>query len=153
MPRGAGAFRPAHVGHRESGHRAATRPFMERLPWVDVTYCKYGTTGSRPDCGPTTCAGDRAGLCRSGSRCASEDKGGLDSRGVSARGSGGSRASCFTAFLRRCARRLRAVTAELADRLPAEARGISYMSYFFRVAELYAELHEGNSEKNRHARL
>ena len=20
-----------------------TRPFMERLPWVDVTYCKYGT--------------------------------------------------------------------------------------------------------------
>ena len=29
-----GAFRPAHVGHRESGHK--TRPFMERLPWVDV---------------------------------------------------------------------------------------------------------------------
>ena len=20
-----------------------TRPFMKRLPWVDVTYCKYGT--------------------------------------------------------------------------------------------------------------
>ena len=20
-----------------------TRPFMERLPWVDVTYCMYGT--------------------------------------------------------------------------------------------------------------
>ena len=28
-----GAFRPGLL---------KTRPFMERLPWVDVTYCKYG---------------------------------------------------------------------------------------------------------------
>ena len=35
-----------------------TRPFMERLFWVDVTYCKYSVQ-DRPDCGPT-CAGDRS---------------------------------------------------------------------------------------------
>ena len=41
-----------------------TRPFMERLPWVDETYCKYGTpyTGSRRGCGPT-CAGGRGEVC------------------------------------------------------------------------------------------
>ena len=39
-----------------------TRPFIERLSWVDVTYCKYGTPYRRPGCGPT-CAGGRAEGC------------------------------------------------------------------------------------------
>ena len=55
------------------------------------------------------------GLCRSGSWCDVWEDGrhlrgaqGGSRRGVSQRGLGGSRASCFIAFLQRCARRLRA---------------------------------------------
>ena len=61
-----------------------TRPFMERPPWVDVTYFR---TGSRPDCGPT-CAGEpramqeRQPVRRVGGREASEGR----SRGASTRG-------------------------------------------------------------------
>ena len=41
----------------------ATGLLKTRLPWVDVTYCKYGLrTGSRRGCGPT-CAGGRGGAC------------------------------------------------------------------------------------------
>ena len=103
-PRDHGALRPAHVGHRESGHRAAEDPPV------------HGglRTGSRPDCGPT--CGDQAEGCAGaavGATCGRTGgiggalKGGLDSWGVSVRGSRGSRASCFTAFRRRCARRLK----------------------------------------------
>ena len=41
-----------------------TRPFMERLPWVDVTYCKYGTPPYRKQT-----RRPRRSLCRPGSRC------------------------------------------------------------------------------------
>ena len=56
-------------------------------------------------------------------------KGGLDSWGVSVRGLGGSCASCFIAFLRRCARRLRArprQSLRIGRASRTEARGISY---------------------------
>ena len=118
------------------------------------------------------------GLCRSGSRCdAWALKGGLDSWEVSVRGSGGSRASCSTAFLRRCARRLRARACGSAEH-PGLKRG-AFLIRFFRVgsgwwlgreiwlgrvvhsggfyhpqragllhAELYAELHAGRARKN-----
>ena len=102
-----------------------TRPFMERLPWVDVAYCKHGTPYRKQTRLWTNMRWRPSrGLCRSGSRCdAWED------------GSGGSRASCFTAFLRRCARRLRARPRQsLRIGSRTEARGISYMSYFFREA-------------------
>ena len=60
-------------------------------------------------------------------------KGGLDSWGVSVKGLGGSRASCFIAFLRRCARRLRErprQSLRIGGASRTEARGISYMSFF-----------------------
>ena len=73
-PRDHGAFRPAHVGHRESGHRAAedppVHPFMERLIWVDVTYCKHGTPYRKQTRLWTNMRWRPSrGLCRSGSRC------------------------------------------------------------------------------------
>ena len=106
-----------------------TRPFMERLPWVDVTHCKYGTP-YRKQTEPRAMQ-ERQPVRRVGGAL----KGGLGSWGVSVRGSGGSRASFFTAFLRRCARRLRARPRQsLRIGSRAEARGISYMSYFFREA-------------------
>ena len=39
-----------------------TRPFMERLPWVDVTYCKYGTP-YRKQTQLWTSAGGRSEAC------------------------------------------------------------------------------------------
>ena len=47
-----------------------TRPFMERLPWVDVTYCKYGTPYRKQTRLWTNMRWRPSrGLCRSGSRC------------------------------------------------------------------------------------
>ena len=95
-----GAFRPAHVGHRESGHRAAENPpFMERLPWVDVTYCKYGTPYRKQTRLWTNMRWRPSReLCRSGSRCDAWD--GRHLRAV-----------------KLCEEIARAATAELADRL------------------------------------
>ena len=47
-----------------------TRPFMERLPWVDVTYCKYGTPNRKQTRLWTNMRWrPRRSLCRPGSRC------------------------------------------------------------------------------------
>ena len=47
-----------------------TRPFMERLPWVDVTYCKYGTLYRKQTRLWTNMRWrPRRGLCKPGSRC------------------------------------------------------------------------------------
>ena len=47
-----------------------TRPFMERLPWVDVTYCKYGTPHRKQTRLWTNMRWrPRRSLCRPGSRC------------------------------------------------------------------------------------
>ena len=47
-----------------------TRPFMERLPWVDVTYCKYGTPYRKQTRLWTNMRWrPRRSLCRPGSRC------------------------------------------------------------------------------------
>ena len=47
-----------------------TRPFMERLPWVDVTYCKYGTPYRKQTWLWTNMRWrPRRSLCRPGSRC------------------------------------------------------------------------------------
>ena len=53
-----------------------TRPFMERLAWVGVTYCKYGTPYRKQTRLWTNMRWRPSrGLCRSGSRCdAWEDK-------------------------------------------------------------------------------
>ena len=46
-----------------------TRPFMERLPWVDVTYCKYGTLYRKQTRLWTNMRWrPRRGLCKPGSR-------------------------------------------------------------------------------------
>ena len=81
-----------------------TRPFMERLPWVDVTYCKC--TGSRPDCGPT-CAGGAAAGATSGSL-----------GGQRERVRGQSRELLYSIPTALCEEIARTATAELADRLP-----------------------------------
>ena len=82
-----------------------TRPFMERLPWVDVTCCKYGTPDTAVDQHALEAearpAQARQPLRRVAGRQAPPGRGG------STRGSA-SHASCSTAFLLRCARRLRA---------------------------------------------
>ena len=41
-----------------------TRPFMERLPWVDVTYCKYGTADAAVDQHALEAAGPAAAVAR-----------------------------------------------------------------------------------------
>ena len=47
-----------------------TRPFMEPLPWVDVTYCMYGTLYRKQTRLWTNMRWrPRRGLCRPGSRC------------------------------------------------------------------------------------
>ena len=47
-----------------------TRPFMERLPWVDVTYCKYGTPYRKQTRLWTNMRWrPRRSLCRPGNRC------------------------------------------------------------------------------------
>ena len=47
-----------------------TRPFMEPLPWVDVTYCKYGTLYRKQTRLWTNMRWrPRRGLCKPGSRC------------------------------------------------------------------------------------
>ena len=47
-----------------------SRPFMERLPWVDVTYCKYGTPYRKQTRLWTNMRWrPRRSLCRPGSRC------------------------------------------------------------------------------------
>ena len=47
-----------------------TRPFMERLFWVDVTYCKYGTPYRKQTRLWTNMRWrPRRSLCRPGSRC------------------------------------------------------------------------------------
>ena len=111
-----------------------TRSWSAYPQWTSPTASTGLRTGSRPDCGPT-CAGDRgaAGGATRG-RTGGALKGGLDSWGVSVRGLGGSRASCFIAFLRRCARRLRVRSRQslrIGRASRTEARGISYMSIFF----------------------
>ena len=60
-----------HVDCREPGHGLLkTRPFMERLPWVDVTCCKYGTPYRKQTRLWTNMRGrPRRSLCRPGSRC------------------------------------------------------------------------------------
>ena len=74
------------------------------------------------------------------------------------RGSGGSRASCFIAFLWRCARRLRArprQSLRIGRASRTEARGISYKiflgirsgGFYHPLRELDAELHEGQLGK------
>ena len=47
-----------------------TRPFMEPLPWVDVTYCMYGTLYRKQTRLWTNMRWrPRRGLCKPGSRC------------------------------------------------------------------------------------
>ena len=46
-----------------------TRPFMERLLWVDVTHCKYGTPNRKQTRLWTNMRWTRRSLCRPGSRC------------------------------------------------------------------------------------
>ena len=111
------------LGHRESGHRAA---FMERLPWVDVTYCKYGTPYRKQTRLWTNMRWRPSrGLCRSGSRCdAWED--GRHLRGAQGgprlmggqreRVRGQSRELLYSIPTALCEEIARAATAELADR-------------------------------------
>ena len=105
-----------------------TRPFMERLPWVDVTYCKYGTPYRKQTRLWTNMRWRPSrGLCRSGSRCdAWED--GRRLRGAQGgprlmggqreRVRGQSRELLYSTPTALCEEIARAATAELADRLP-----------------------------------
>ena len=74
--RRAGAQRPWHfdplmwVIENPATGLLKTRPFMERLPWVDVTYCKYGTPYRKQTRLWTNMRWrPRRSLCRPGSRC------------------------------------------------------------------------------------
>ena len=103
-----------------------TRPFMERLPWVDVTYCKYGTPYRKQTRLWTNMRWRPSrGLCRSGSRCdAWED--GRHLRGAQGgpqlmggqreRVRGQSRELLYSIPTALCEEIARAATAELADR-------------------------------------
>ena len=103
-----------------------TRPFMERLPWVDVTYCMYGTPYRKQTRLWTNMQWRPSrGLCRSGSRCdAWED--GRHLRGAQGgprlmggqreRVRGQSRELLYSIPTALCEEIARAATAELADR-------------------------------------
>ena len=86
-----------------------TRPFTERLPWVDVTYCKYGTPSRKQTRLWTNMRWrSREGLCRPGSRGALEGQ----CKRVSQ-----SRKLLYSVLAALCDKIARAATAELAERL------------------------------------
>ena len=67
-----------------------TRPFMERLPWVDVTYCKYGTLYRKQTRLWTNMRWrPRRGLCKPGSRCEAWQDGRPPGRAAGAAADGG----------------------------------------------------------------
>ena len=101
-----------------------TRPFMERLPWVDVTYCMYGILYRRRGCGPT-CAGGPGEACASPAAAARRSR----TAGTSGPRSGArlmegqyervsqSRKLLYSVPAALCEEIARAATEELAERL------------------------------------
>ena len=127
---------------------------------MDVTYCKYGTPYRKQTRLWTNMRWRPSrGLCRSGSRCDAALKGQRESQGAVARAAlqhsyGAVRGDCARGHGRAC------------GSAPGLKRGAFLICHMFlgrlgRVvhncgraclhAELYAELHAGNSEKKGHA--
>ena len=103
-----------------------TRPFMERLPWVDVTYCKYGTAYRKQTWLWTNMRWrPRRSLCRPGSRCeAWQERQAPPGRAAGAAADGGqyervsqSRELLYSVPAALCEEIARAATEELAERL------------------------------------
>ena len=93
-----------------------TRPFMERLPWVDVTYCKYGTPYRKQTRLWTNMRWRPSRLCRSGRHLRGAQGGPRLMGGQRERVKGQSRELLYSIPTALCEEIARAATVELADR-------------------------------------
>ena len=138
-----------------------TRPFMERLPWVDVTDCKYGTPYRKQTRLWTNMHWRPSrGLCRSwcdawedGRHLRNAQGGPRLMGGQRERVRGQSRELLYSIPTAR-ARRLRVrprQSLRIGRASRTEARGISYMSYFLGLRNLTRNSTRATRKKKGHA--